>query len=524
MSLMAMKRFVEKFGVVVVALLALPLLIGIVYSGIGRNLGPSGGSRNAGSGEKPVAKVGDLEIPRSRLDAEIARSSSSGGSPPPTPELMDMYRLMLLEQFRSQQAVVAAGKQAGITLGDADLADAREKAWNEQVKPGIVSQLQLPATASDSEIEAALKKVNPDLTLDIFKQQSVDPERLKIGLTYDRLKAKAAEGIKVDEALVKRSYNDIQVRHILIKSGEGALPDDQAKAKAEKLLAAVLKDPAKMPELAKANSEDPGSKAKGGFYDWQSAQGYVPEFTEAALAAGVGKINPGLVKTSFGYHIIKLEGERPGKTLPKDWDKEKQKYIQQYVDRIAGGKAGDLVKAAEPTVTTELLDPGLRAAKLVRDAGGSQRDAKLAEAIAELDKVPPADDPLGAVPLRKAAIFETLGKPKEAVLAYEAALKGRNLPETRFKLADAYAKSGDTAKVKEQIVEIEKLALTSPDQWKQLADLYRKIGDKAGERKALEKNQEMVKRQMDLLKQQMSRMQPPPGAPKPPAGAKPGAK
>ncbi len=501
MSLMGMKRFVEKFGVAVVAVLALPLLIGIVYSGIGRNLGGGRSSAPAQGDEGvAVARIGTRSVGRARLDDLVARQSRMGQMPAPAPELMDMFRLMVLDQFKSQEAVLEAGRKAGVAVTDEELAAAAAKEWDASGKASVAGQLGLPATAGDAEIESALRKVDPSLTLEGVKARMADLERTRIALTYEKLRAREAASITVAADTVKRSYSEIRVRHILIKSGEGGLPDDQARAKADKVLAEVVKDPSKMAALAKQYSDDPGSKDKGGLYEWQTGQSYVPEFTEGALAAGVGKVNPKPIRTSYGYHIIKLEGERPGKLLPKDWDKEQPKYVKEYTERIAGGKAGDLIKAAESSVAIELLDPGLRAAKLVREAGATNRNAKLAEAISELDKIPASDDPLGAVPLRKASLYESLGKSKEAVSAYEAALEGRNLPETRFKLAGVLRDSGDKAGVSAQIVKIRQLPLTTPDQWKQLADLYRAVGDKAGEREALEKNQAMVRRQRELEK------------------------
>ena len=124
MSLMGMKRFVEKFGVAVVVLMALPLLIGIVYSGIGRNVGRGAGPE-AGNVEKPIAMVGDRGVSRAMLDNAIAAAGRGGQMPPPTPELVDMFRLMTLDQFKSQETVVAAAKKEGIPLGDADIANCR---------------------------------------------------------------------------------------------------------------------------------------------------------------------------------------------------------------------------------------------------------------------------------------------------------------------------------------------------------------------------------------------------------------
>ncbi|MFM2223665.1 MAG: hypothetical protein RLZZ78_1922, partial [Armatimonadota bacterium] len=73
---------------------------------------------------------------------------------------------------------------------------------------------------------------------------------------------------------------------------------------------------------------------------------------------------------------------------------------------------------------------------------------------------------------------------------------------------------------KEQLQQIEKLALTSPDQWKQLSDLYRQIGDKDNEMRALLKNQEMTKRQQALQKQQQKATAPTPAPTPAPAPKK----
>jgi tetratricopeptide (TPR) repeat protein len=226
------------------------------------------------------------------------------------------------------------------------------------------------------------------------------------------------------------------------------------------------------------------------------------------------------VKTTYGYHIVKLEGERPGKTLPKDFDKESAKYVQQYVDRIAQAKVGEVIAAEQPKLTVEILDPGMRAAMAIREAGGPNKNGKLAEALTELDKIPASEDPLGSVPLRKAGIYEQLGKLDDAVKSLELALRGRNLPETRFKLAALLVKTGKKDSVKEQLQEIEKLALSSPDQWKQLGDLYRQIGDKENETRALLKNQEMTKRQQALQKQQQKAAAPTPAPTPAPAPKK----
>jgi len=110
----------------------------------------------------------------------------------------------------------------------------------------------------------------------------------------------------------KRFAQDAQVkvRHILIKAEEA-----DAKAKAE----AILKDlnaGADFEKLAKEQSQDPGSAAKGGDLGWVSKGRTVKPFEDAALALSKpGQVSP-VISTPFGFHIIKLDDLKPAGTKP----------------------------------------------------------------------------------------------------------------------------------------------------------------------------------------------------------------
>lgn len=107
----------------------------------------------------------------------------------------------------------------------------------------------------------------------------------------------------------------VWARHILITVDESATQSekDAAKKKAEDLIA-KLKDGADFAALAKENSDDPGSKDRGGDYVFGKNQMYV-EFETAAFALSPGQITETPVLTAAGYHIIKLE-ERYSKDQP----------------------------------------------------------------------------------------------------------------------------------------------------------------------------------------------------------------
>lgn len=103
---------------------------------------------------------------------------------------------------------------------------------------------------------------------------------------------------------------ETRVRHILI---EGDTPE--AKAKAEKLLAQI-KSGGDFAKLAQDNSQDAGSAPSGGDLGFGPASRYVPEFSKAMDALKTNGQVSDLVKTQFGWHIIKLEDRKPSRVLP----------------------------------------------------------------------------------------------------------------------------------------------------------------------------------------------------------------
>ena len=523
---MDMNRLAKKHGPWFAGTIIVFMVGGVVYTGLGQNLG--GGSRQGSAesraAEPPVARVGGAPFTRSGLDSQIEQMYQGQGIPPA--DERDNDRLALIEQQKGQQAYVVAARKAGAALTDADVAAEREKLWATDGRASVAGRLGLKPDATDSDIDAALAKIaegRPPMTVATIKE-NLPTDSIRIKLAQDSLKESLKKTISVDPALVKRLYDEIKVRHILIKSGAGALPDGQAKAKAEKILAEVKGDPANIEKLAKQYSEDEGSKNKGGLYDWQPASTYVGAFSKGAFDAGKGKVNPVPVKTTFGYHIIALLDERPGKTAPKDLDSNITKYVEEYKDREVGAKVQEAVAAVKDQVAVEILDPGLKAAQLVQDgmkASGAARDAKLAEALTELAKVSKDDDREGAVPIRRGKILDLLNKRKDAVAAYEEAISRANLVETRILAAQDYLELGDKDKARAQLVEAEKLPVPSPAVVYSMSSLYGKLGDKVKEQAALAKAKEMAKAQQDqMMKQLQAQMQAQAqNQPKPPVNA-----
>ena len=165
-------------------------------------------------------------------------------------------------------------------------------------------------------------------------------------LDLDTLKAR----VSVSDDELRRSYKENIQRystpeerrasHILIKAEASASADEKkaARAKAEQLLAQLQKNPAQFAELARKNSDDPGSGANGGDLDFFVRGDMVKPFEDAAYGLKPGQIS-GLVESEFGFHIIQLTGVRGGETKPFEAvraeiedDARKQLAQRQYAE------------------------------------------------------------------------------------------------------------------------------------------------------------------------------------------------
>jgi peptidyl-prolyl cis-trans isomerase D len=95
--------------------------------------------------------------------------------------------------------------------------------------------------------------------------------------------------------------------HILITAAKDAPAADRTKARAkvDELLAAVRKSPKSFADVARKNSQDPGSAAKGGDLDFFAKGAMVKAFEDAAFALKKGEISD-VVESEFGFHIIEL--------------------------------------------------------------------------------------------------------------------------------------------------------------------------------------------------------------------------
>ena len=150
-----------------------------------------------------------------------------------------------------------------------------------------------------------------------------------------------------------RVPEQVNVSHILIKTplpGPDGKVDpkgvEEARKKAEDVLK-QLKAGGNFAELAKKYSEDPGSGKNGGSLGWIGKGRTVPEFEQAAFSLAKGATS-GLVQSSYGFHIIRLDDKQAAhvKTLDEVKDQIEGAIRQQKAAQAAANQVNSLLTQA----------------------------------------------------------------------------------------------------------------------------------------------------------------------------------
>jgi peptidyl-prolyl cis-trans isomerase D len=141
------------------------------------------------------------------------------------------------------------------------------------------------------------------------------------------MKPKVAATIDIPESELRKAYDAnkdkyrtperVRERHILI-STMNKPKEEQAKleAKAADILKQIRAG-GDFAELAKKNSDDPGSAQKGGDLDWVTRGQMVKPFEEASFKLKPNEISD-LVKTDYGFHIIQVQQREDARLKPFD--------------------------------------------------------------------------------------------------------------------------------------------------------------------------------------------------------------
>ena len=132
----------------------------------------------------------------------------------------------------------------------------------------------------------------------------------------------------------------VRAMHVLIDTK--ARGDDEARKRAEEVRAKALAG-ADFGALAQEYSDDPGSKGSQGDLGFFGKGRMLPQFEEAAFAlTKAGEISP-LVKTRFGYHIIRLVERKPARLKP--FEEVRNALVRQLQDSYMNDRVAEHLSA-----------------------------------------------------------------------------------------------------------------------------------------------------------------------------------
>ena len=203
-----------------------------------------------------------------------------------------------------------------MTVSDKEVADEYRKR-NEKVKLDVVpinaDAFKNQVTVTDAEIAAAFDKNKERYR--IGEKRKIKYALLNVDQVRQTLTISDAELDAFYKQNLSQYQTPAQVRasHILFKT-EGK-DENAVKAKAEEVLKMAKAPNADFAALAKKYSEDESNASNGGDLDYFGRGRMVPEFENAAFAMKNGEISD-LVKTAFGFHIIKVVDNKPESTRP----------------------------------------------------------------------------------------------------------------------------------------------------------------------------------------------------------------
>jgi peptidyl-prolyl cis-trans isomerase D len=522
--------------------ITLSVLLGLVGLSMVTYLIPTTGTDTGNPADRTVvASIGKEELTSQEVSKQIQSMTRSRQLPP---ELLAIYVPQIVQQLITDRAMAYEANRLGIRVSSDETENAILDSLPAQlVKDGKVDSATLTSllqqqgmtmgdlkdqtarelviarlrqivgegvVVSPREIADEFHRKNDKVRLDYALltpakyQAEAEPTDAEMKAYYDAHKAsfqtpekrslgiilldpnKIAVPLPSDAELRKdyatkqdtfRTPDRVQARHILIKSD--ASNDAIMKAKAEGILKQVQAG-GDFAKLAKDNSQDTGSAVQGGELGWIVKGQTVPEFEKAAFTLQPGQTS-GLVKTTYGYHIIQVEKHEQAHLQP--FDEVKGQLTTDYMQRAQAAQMQSLAdkavaelhkdplhpeKAAEALGTTVIHADNIQAGDPIPGIGVSK---ELSEAIAPLRKGEMTPGPVVIMGNRVVVASVTDYQPAHQAAMEEALADVRNkasqdklqqilLRKSNELFAKTQAMGGDLTKAaKEMGIEVK----TSPD-------------------------------------------------------------
>jgi len=259
--------------------------------------------------DRVVAVVGDTSVLYSDVLIEIESMQAQGQQVPTDPTARRQLENDVLQRRVDDLLLLEGARRAGITVDAAEIAGEVETQIN-RVQANFGTQAAMEQALAQTG--RTLEQYRATLTAQYTDQTMIQR------FIRDRVSKMAAPAVA--EAEIQQYFEEqraqlgqrpatLSFQQAVVKPVAGDSADAAARRKAEAILA-ELRRGGDFEAIARRDSQDP-SAPQGGMLGWFHAGQMVREFEQMAFALRPGDISP-VVKTEYGYHIIKLEKVRGG--------------------------------------------------------------------------------------------------------------------------------------------------------------------------------------------------------------------
>jgi len=339
----------------------------------------------------------------------------------------------VIEQLIRNVLLTQEARKRGLRAPKAEL----KKRFEEQY-----SSILKNAGLTEKQAEQILKQQG--LSLADFKREL--RQQIELELLENKLKEDVVGELSPNDEELKDYFEKnkskyvkeerVHARHILIKVAKDA-PEDKV-AEAKKKIEEIKKQldaGGDFAELAKNYSQDEGSAQNGGDLGFFGRGRMVKEFEEAAFGLKPGQISE-IVRSEYGFHIIKVEEREEGEN--KTLDDVKEQVKTDWSEEQRRKRFEDWLKDVKDRATIEIKLPVLRAFMLEK-SGTPEAKAKALEEYERIANEGLSDDPY--INYHIAKLYQE---------------KQREAQQRKTELEKQQGQEGIEAKIKEVEAEIEK--------------------------------------------------------------------
>lgn len=243
-----------------------------------------------------AAKVNGVEIKESRVTKYIESLRKSYG-------------------YESEKSWAEYLNSAGSTPSEM-----RSNILDTYIKQEIVKQFagEKDCAATDDKINETVDKMKENYSTDDawkkalesagFESEDDYRDSLKYSIAYKNLEDKFKEEVEINDETLLEKLPDNLSSYDGAKRSSHILFAESDQEKAQSILDQINAGTIDFAEAAKENSTDTGSAENGGDVGWDKLTTFVDEYTNALKELSVGQVS-GLVKSQYGYHIIKCTDE-----------------------------------------------------------------------------------------------------------------------------------------------------------------------------------------------------------------------